>query len=67
MGVSEVHTPGLHSNTIIEALEFVLENTIIKTRTGELLKQEKGIPMGDSLSPGIAVGTTAWMLSLIHI
>ena len=51
----------INFNTIIEALEFVLENTIIKTRTGELLKQEKGIPMGDSLSPGIAVGTTAWM------
>ena len=48
-------------NMIIDALEFVLENTIIKTRTGKLLKQEKGIPMGDSLSPGIAVGTTAWM------
>ena len=40
----------------------MLENTIINTRSGELLmKQEKGMPMGDSLSPGIAVGTTAWM------
>jgi hypothetical protein len=48
-------------STMIEALEFVLENTYVKMRDGRLLKQAHGIPMGDSLSPAIAIGTTAWM------
>ena len=46
---------------MIEALDVVLENTYVRMRDGRLLKQIHGIPMGDSLRPGIAVGTTAWM------
>ena len=44
-----------------DALEFVLENTYLRMHDGKLLKQVIGIPMGDSLSPAIAVGTLAYM------
>ena len=43
---------------MLDVMEFVLENTFVKMPTGELRKQEEGIPMGDPLSPA---------LSLIHI
>ena len=37
------------------------DNTYLRMHDGKLLKQVIGIPMGDSLSPAIAVGTLAYM------
>ena len=48
-------------STMLETLDVVLENTYLRMRDGRMLKQSQGTPMGDSLSPAIAIGTTAWM------
>ena len=42
-------------------MEFALENTLIKSLDGEIMKQTKGIPMGDPHSPGMCIGACAWM------
>ena len=39
---------------------FSLEHCITRVKGGTLVRQCKGIPMGDSLSPAFAVGTCAW-------
>ena len=44
-----------------EVIDFVLDNTLIKTLQGGLMRQEKGIPMGDPHSPAMCIGTCAWM------
>ena len=46
---------------LIDILEFSLDNTLIRMPDGRLLKQVLGIPMGDPLSPGMCIGTCAWM------
>jgi hypothetical protein len=46
-----------------DILGFVLENTYVRMPDGRLLKQTLGIPMGDPLSPGMCIGTAAWMES----
>ena len=38
-----------------------MDNTLIRMPDGRLLKQVLGIPMGDPLSPGMCIGTCAWM------
>ena len=48
-------------STIIELIEFDLENCYVITHDHRLLKQTGGIPMGSALSPALAVGTLAWM------
>ena len=40
--------------------EFSLHNAIVRLG-GRLLHQVKGIPMGDPISPGMTIGTCAWM------
>lgn len=47
--------------TIIEVMEFALENTFIKDNHNQLWQQIQGIPMGDPHSPGMTIGTCAWM------
>ena len=42
-------------------MEFALDNTILCDFDGQLWRQAKGIPMGDPHSPGMTVGTCAWM------
>merc|ERR1711990_181675 len=53
----------MHAITIkmmLDAMDFVLDNTYTIV-DGRLHKQVQGIPMGDSLSPPLAIGTCAWM------
>ena len=45
----------------MEIMEFALHNTMITDRNDNLWLQVQGIPMGDPHSPGITIGTCAWM------
>ena len=47
--------------TLMEIMEFALHNTMITDRNDNLWLQVQGIPMGDPHSPGITIGTCAWM------
>ena len=46
---------------LLDIMEFALDNTFIKDRHGKIVRQTKGIPMGDPHSPGMAIITCAWM------
>ena len=46
---------------LIDIMDFVLDNTVVQDFDGKLRKQCKGIPMGDPHSPGMTIGTCAWM------
>jgi hypothetical protein len=46
---------------LAEVMEFALDNTLMRDFDGQLWKQVEGIPMGDSHSPGMCIGTCAWM------
>ena len=46
---------------LIDIMDFALENTVVQDFDGKLRKQCKGIPMGDPHSPGMTIGTCAWM------
>ena len=46
---------------LLDIMEFALDNTIIKHFDGTLWRQKQGIPMGDPHSPGMTIGTCAWM------
>ena len=48
-------------NVIRELIFFALENTYLKMPNGIIVKQTLGIPMGDPLSPGMCIGSCAWM------
>lgn len=50
----------ISTKMMLECVDFVLENTFLKLGD-KILKQVRGIPMGDPLSPAIAVATCAWM------
>ena len=47
--------------TLLDIMEFALDNTYVKDMKGNIYKQEMGIPMGDPHSPGMAIITCAWM------
>ena len=51
----------LSFDTMLAIMRFALDNCFIKMPNGQLLKQAKGIPMGDPLSPGMTIGACAWM------
>ena len=51
----------LSFETLLDVMEFALENTLIKDFEGQLWKQIKGIPMGDPHSPGMTIGACSWM------
>ena len=46
---------------LLDALDFALDNAIFALVGGKLIRQAKGIPMGDWLSPAMTIGTCAWM------
>ena len=46
---------------LLDIMEFALDNTFTKDRHGKIVRQTKGIPMGDPHSPGMAIITCAWM------
>lgn len=46
---------------LLDVSEFALNNTILKDFDGQLWRQRDGIPMGDPHSPGMAIGTCAYM------
>ena len=47
--------------TLLDVMNFALDNTLIKNRDDYIYKQVKGIPMGDPHSPGMTIGACAWM------
>ena len=47
--------------TMLDVLHFSLNQAILSMKDGRLLRQVKGIPMGDALSPAMTIGTCAWM------
>ena len=46
---------------MLEVLEFAAGNAYVRMPDGTILWQAEGIPMGDPLSPGMTIGTCAWM------
>ena len=46
---------------LLDIMNFALENAIVVDFDGRLRRQIKGIPMGDPHSPGMTIGTCAWM------
>ena len=42
-------------------MEFSLDNAVVQLDDGTLLRQTKGIPMGDPNSPGMTIGACGWM------
>ena len=46
---------------LLDIMDFALDNTIMCGLDGQLWRQAKGIPMGDPHSPGMTIGTCAWM------
>ena len=46
---------------MLDVMEFSLDFTLIRMPNGAILRQAHGIPMGDPLSPGMTIGTCAWM------
>lgn len=46
---------------LLDIMNFTLDNTIVKHFDGTLWRQKQGIPMGDPHSPGMTIGTCAWM------
>ena len=48
----------LSKDNIFDLIKFTLNNAISKFQN-IIVKQQKGIPQGDSLSPAIAIGTCA--------
>ena len=48
-------------HTMLDVMDFSLDFAMIKMPCGDLKRQREGIPMGDPLSPGMAIGACAWM------
>ena len=46
---------------MIDVAEFSLDNAFVRMPDGAIKKQRNGIPMGDPISPGMTIGTCAWM------
>ena len=46
----------INFSTMLEAIDFDLDNCYVITYDGRLLKQARGIPMGSALSPPLAIG-----------
>ena len=46
---------------MLDVLDFCLDYTLIKMHDGKMKMQIEGIPMGDPLSPGMTIGTCAWL------
>ena len=48
-------------STMLDMLDFSLDQAIFRLPNGKLIRQMLGIPMGDALSPGMTIGTCGWM------
>lgn len=48
-------------SVMLDVLEFALDHAYVQRPDGSLWRQSHGIPMGDPLSPAMAVITCAWM------
>ena len=46
-------------DVLMDVLEFSLDNAVCKLGT-RMIRQVKGIPQGDSLSPAVCIGTLGW-------
>ena len=46
---------------MLDVMEFSLDFALIRMPNGQILRQTGGIPMGDPLSPGMTIGSCAWM------
>ena len=46
---------------MLDVMEFSLDFAMVRMPDGRILRQREGIPMGDPLSPGMTIGTCAWM------
>ena len=46
---------------LLDLVDFSLDFAFVRMPNGSVLRQMKGIPMGDPLSPGMTIGTCAWM------
>ena len=46
---------------MLDVMEFSLDNALVKMPNGVIKRQVQGIPMGDPISPGMTIGTCAWM------
>ena len=46
---------------MLDVMEFSLDNAMVRMPGGEVLRQVKGIPMGEPQSPGMTIATCAWM------
>ena len=46
---------------LVNIMEFALDHTILRDFDGQLWRQARGIPMGEPHSPGMTIGTCAWM------
>jgi len=46
---------------MLEVMEFSLDNAFVKMPDDTIMRQMEGIPMGDPISPGMTIGTCAWM------
>ena len=47
--------------TMLDVMDFSLDYAFTEMPNGQLIRQVNGIPMGDPLSPGMTIGTCAWM------
>ena len=48
-------------DVMLDIMQLSLEHTYIIMHDKTIWRQIKGIPMGDPLSPGLTIGTCAWM------
>ena len=46
---------------MLDIIDFSLDFAFVRMPSGQLLQQMQGVPMGDPTSPGMTVGTCAWM------
>ena len=46
---------------MLDVLDFSLDQAVFKRKDGKIIRQKKGIPMGDALSPAMTIGTCGWM------
>ena len=51
----------LSKETLIDILDFSLDQAVFVRLDGKIMRQRKGIPMGDALSPAMTIGTCGWM------
>ena len=59
--ITRVKAVFIHFKILLQVLDFSLDQAVFRRLDGKFMRQTKGIPMGDALSPGMTVGTCGWM------